>query len=224
MTRYLLPACILFCALLETSHGAFAQENATSNSSAQSVGACAYSETIAAVEDYGSLVNISDPFLGNVDSKVKVVEYFDPNCPHCREMHPIMDTIIRKYGDRVTFYMIPFVLWPYSIPQVEALYVAAQDGKYYEFLNAQYERQHSGGLTEAEVREAASSIGLDPDILVARVQRGLNNQSILARRKAIADLGVRGTPSVAINGRFIDGDSKNLDCMSELIEDALVEE
>jgi protein-disulfide isomerase len=200
---------------------ASAQEKAAVT--ADSISECAYSKTIMDVEDYGRLVSISDPFLGNFDGRVKVYEYFDPNCPHCKTMHPIMKTVIKEFGDRVTFYLIPFVLWPYSVPQVEALYVASQDGKYYEMLDAQYELQHSGGLSEAEVRGAAKDIGLDPDLFMSRVQRGLNNRAILERRQSIVDLGVKGTPSIMVNGRFVDSNSKTLACMTEFLQKALDE-
>ena len=51
----------------------------------------------------------------------------------------------------------------------------------------------------------------EPDDLAAIAR------SILERRSKIVETGVRGTPSVMINGRFVASDSKSRICLNELI-------
>ena len=181
---------------------------------------CSYNEELAPVEDFMSLVTISDPYLGNLDSEVTVIEFFDPNCPHCATFHPVMKQVIADTGQHARFYMIPFPLWQYSLLQTEALYVAAQEGKFFDMLDAQYLHQKQGGMSLQELMVLAQDIGMDGAQFSERVQRGLNQQMILERRRAIAETGVRGTPSVMINGRFVAGDSKSRICLNELIAEA----
>jgi len=178
---------------------------------------CSFTEEIPAVEDYMRLVTFSDPYQGNFEADVTVIEYFDPNCPHCKTLHPIMKEVIAANGQHARFFMIPFVLWQYSLPQAEALFVAGQDGKYFDMLDAQYAAQKPGGMTIDELVSLASDIGLDPVVFRTRLEKGLNQRMILARRQEISELGIRGTPSVMINGKFVDSGSKSLQCINELI-------
>jgi thiol:disulfide interchange protein DsbC len=43
--------------------------------------------------------------LGSATAKKKVIVFSDPDCPFCRQLHPIMKQIIEKHGD-VAFYII----------------------------------------------------------------------------------------------------------------------
>ncbi len=172
------------------------------------------------MEDFTSLISISDPYMGNLDADVTVIEFFDPNCPHCATFHPIMKQVVEDSGQHAHFYMVPFPLWQYSLMQVEALFVAAQDGLYFEMLEAQYAHQKQGGMSMEELTVLASDIGLDPEIFRQRLERGLNQPQILERRKKIVDTGLRGTPSVMINGRYVASDSKSRLCLNELIAEA----
>lgn len=179
---------------------------------------CAFTKEIPEVKDFMKLVTISDPFQGNMSSKVTVIEYFDPNCPHCKSLHPIMKNVIAANQKSARFFMVPFVLWPYSVPQAEALMVAAGEGKYFEMLDAQYENQKSGGLSVTELTNLAKDIGLDVVRFKSQMEKGQYRAGILARRQEISDLGVRGTPAIMINGKFVDGGSKSLTCINELIK------
>lgn len=181
---------------------------------------CSYNEELPPVEDYMSLVSIADPYLGNLDADVTVLEFFDPNCPHCATFHTVMKQVIEDSGQHARFYMIPFPLWRYSLLQAEALFVAAQEGKYFEMLDAQYIHQKQGGMSLDEVTVLAEDIGLDPETFRSRVEQGLNQPMILDRRTRIAETGVRGTPSLMINGRFVASDSKSRLCLNELIAEA----
>lgn len=178
---------------------------------------CSFTDEIPAVEDYMSLVSFGDPYKGNFDAEVTVIEFFDVNCPHCRTFHPIMEQVVEDSGAHARFFMIPFVLWQYSLLQTEALFVAAQDGLYFEMLQAQYDNQKQGGMNMDELTVLAGDIGLDQQVFRQRLERGLNQRMILERRQQISETGVRGTPSVMINGRFISSDSKSRVCLNQLI-------
>jgi len=182
---------------------------------------CSYVEDLAPVEDFMSLVSISDPYLGNLDADVTVLEFFDPNCRHCATFHPVMKQVIEDSGQHARFYMIPFPLWRFSLVQTEALYVAAQEGKFFEMLDAQYINQKQGGMSMDEVTVLATDIGLDADLFRERLERGLNQQMIIERRAQIAETGIGGTPAVMINGRIVANDSKSRICLNQLIAEAV---
>ena len=180
---------------------------------------CSFAQDIPVVEDYLRLVTFSEPYQGKFDSGVTVIEYFDPNCPHCKTLHPIMKEVIAANSKNARFFMIPFVLWQYSLPQAEALFVAGQDGKYFEMLDAQYQIQQPGGLSLDQLVALSQDIGLDPVKFRPRLEKGLNQRMIMARREEIRDLGVQGTPALMNNGKFVDSGSKSLTCINQLIKE-----
>lgn len=184
-------------------------------------GECSWDVTIPAVADYQSLVQLGDPYLGSESAKVIVMEFIDPNCPHCRTMHPVMKRVVETHGTVAKVYVVPFMLWPeVSLLPIEALYVAAQDGKYYEMLEQQFAAQGPNGYTPAQLRQMAEDIGLDGATFQDRLARGLNRQAIVQRRMQISQLGVRGTPVVMINGRFVASESKTIACLRQMIDEA----
>lgn len=178
---------------------------------------CRFDDQLAEVEGYMSLVSMGEPYQGTLDADVSVMVFFDPNCPHCKDFHPVMNQVIAESGQHARFFMIPFPLWQYSLVQVEGLFVAAQQGKYFEMLEAQYAKQKSGGMSMDEVTALASEIGIDATWFRTQLEKGLNQPMIMERRAQIAAMGVRGTPSVMINGKFVAGDSRSRICMNNLI-------
>jgi len=179
------------------------------------VGECQYDRDKPLVENYRDLVTFTDPSMGNPDASVTVIEFFDPNCPHCATMHPIMKQVVSQYGDRAWFVWRPFLNWPASMSQIEALYFAAQDGKCFEMMEEQYRRQSQQAIGIDELGEIATQIGLDGDLMRTRLQRGLYQNIIMRQRQAGVDAGVRSVPAIMINGRFVG--TRSAACIGQLI-------
>ena len=186
-----------------------------------SVGECSYDPEKPRVDNFAELVNFFDPSVGTPDSDVTVIEFFDPNCPHCATIHPIMMDVVRDKGEDALFVFKPFVLWNHSIAQSEALYAAAQEGKFFLMLEQQYAiQQPRTGLGEPELRQIAENIGMDPDALMQRIESGLYRRTLSEQRQKAMDAGVNSTPAVMINGRFVDTNSKSTECLKALIDQA----
>lgn len=183
-------------------------------------GACRYKPDAPAVEDYARFISIADPFQGRSDAPVTVIEFFDPSCPHCKALHPIMKRVVEENRDRAKFYFVPYLVFPYSMLQIEGLYVAAQEGKYFEMIDAQFARQRKGGLDMRALREIAAELGLDPDRFQASVEQGAHLDQVRSIREELRALGIRGVPTVLINGRVVDAASRSERCLSKLIREA----
>ena len=197
-----------------------ASENYTGNQS-MTGGECLYDPEKAAVEDPSRLVTLFDPAKGNPNASVTVVEYFDPNCPHCKTMHPVVERVAETHADKARFVFKPFVLWPHSIAQSEALYAAAQEGKFFEMLNYQYAiQQPQTGLSLEQLRSIAQEIGMNTDVLMQRLESGIYRRTLSQQKDIAIEAGVTGTPAVLINGRFVDGRSRTVECLQELIDQA----
>ena len=183
--------------------------------------ACAYDPEKEPVEDFGRLINLFDPTVGDADAPVTVIEYFDPNCYHCKTFHDIIEPVMRSHAEHALFVFKPFVLWSHSIVQSEALYAASRDKKFFEMLDAQFERQNpQTGLSLEQLREIAEEIDMNPDVLAQRLESRLYRRTLEQQRADAIEIGVNQTPTVLINGRFVATESHTVECLQQLIEEA----
>jgi len=168
--------------------------------------------------DPARLVSGEDVTQGPPDAPVTVIEYFDPNCPDCKTFHETMDTLVTDYEDDVQFVFKPFPLRGSSLPEIQALYVAEQEGAFFEMLAAQYVRQNPSGLDTQDLRSIAEEIGMSPDVLLSEVKSDAYRRRVLEQRKRALSIGVESTPTVLVNGHFVG--SRSLECMQTFIERA----
>ena len=181
--------------------------------------ACVYDERYAPYPSYKELLNSMDPTVGPSDAKVTVIEYFDPNCPHCQALHPVMKEVIAEYQDRVHFVYKPFAIKAASVPQIEAMYVAKEQGKFDEMLDEQMALMETRGLALDKIREIATTIGMDVSTLNSRLRAQLYRQIVMDTREDAAQTGLNSVPAVLINGKFVGTRSK--ECISQFIENEL---
>lgn len=107
-----------------------------------------------------------DPIrYGNATSLVSVIEYGDYECESCRDMKPIIESVIPKYKGKVRF------VWrdmPNESQHKNALSTAVfarcagLQGKYWETYDALMTRTTLG---ETEYRRIAAGLGLDDALL-----------------------------------------------------------
>ncbi|MFK7846419.1 MAG: thioredoxin domain-containing protein [Rhodothermales bacterium] len=187
-------------------------------SATDAAAACTVDERFQPVADYMSLTSSFDPVAGPEGAPVTLIEFFDPNCPHCQSTHPIIKEVIAKYQDRVRFHLIPFPLSAASLPQIEAMYVANETGKFFEMLDAQMAMQLTGGMPVDQVRELATLIGVDVTLLNSRWRSQIYRNVILKQRELVSATGMSSVPSVLVNGQFVL--HKTTDCISQFIDNA----
>ncbi len=172
------------------------------------------------------LLEPDDPRLGPPDSPVVVVEFFDPNCPHCRALHPQLMLVLDQFADQVIFSFKPVALWEYSVPQIEALYLAYQQGRFFDMLEAQYAHARSRGLSMEELVELARKVGMDTEAFRKGLEKGLYRKKVQESRKRAMALGVRSVPTLLINGHVVRHTSESMQaaCIARLIREALMQE
>lgn len=182
---------------------------------------CRYDADRGPVEDFESLVNFYDAAKGDPSASVTVIEYFDPNCPHCRTLHSVMEEVVQTHADQAHFVFKPFFLWEHSVAQSEALYAAAQEGKFFEMLEYQYAMQQpQTGLSANDLQSIAVEIGMDADELMQRLESGIYRSTLVEEKQEAVAIGVNSTPTVLINGRFVSIESRSAECMRKMIEQA----
>ena len=183
-------------------------------------GECVYDPERPPISNFSEFVSFSDPTRGNPEAPVTMLVYFDPNCPHCRTLDPIIEQVIEDHADDARFVFKPFPLWQHSVVQVHALYAAAQEGKFFEMMQRQFDLQRREGLSIDILKQIASDIGMNADGMETRINAGLYANMIRKDRQQAMDAGVRSMPTVVIDGRFVASSARSRDCLGTLIEEA----
>lgn len=187
----------------------------------ESEGDCYLDPSRSPVEDYGSLIEPYDATAGDDAAPVTVVEFLDPNCPHCADNHEVVSEVLEEHGQQVHYVYKPIVVvGQHSVIQVAALYLADEEGLFEEMLEEQFARQQEEGLSVEELQEIAEEIGMDTEDFEERLQ----SEQYLAwmqreRELALEEVGVTGVPTMLINGRYVPGEARTAECLGELIED-----
>ena len=142
------------------------------------------------------------PVIGNPEGDVTVVEFFDYNCPYCRQAAPELKMLIeRDPMIRVVMREWP-ILGPDSVYAARASLAARSQGKYAEFHDAMMAMPRAN---EIAVRRVATDLGLD----LAQLTDGMQDPSVAAHldksNELSSNLGINGTPGFVIGETIIRG-------------------
>jgi protein-disulfide isomerase len=161
------------------------------------------------------------PVQGPADAELLLVEFFDPNCPHCQRFKPVMDRVLQQYGDRVRYYKQPVPLWPFSRPQIRAIMLAKEQGKYYDMIDAQLTSPNAGkgGLSTDQIVGLAEDIGIEPGWMREQLRSGAMKAAVNRLPYEARKAGVSSTPTLAIGRKIVANRSPA--CIGQLIEQEL---
>jgi protein-disulfide isomerase len=157
------------------------------------------------------------PVGGNPEGDVTLVEFFDYNCPYCRQVAPYMAKAeARDPKLRIVYKEFP-ILGASSTFAAKAALAAHRQGKYAAFHRALMEAK--GTLTEKGVLEVAERIGLDivrlkADMADPKIQAAIDRNLALARA-----LNINGTPGFVVGEQIAPG-ALDLATMERLISEA----
>lgn len=157
--------------------------------------------------------------LSEGSTEATLVEFLDFECPSCRQMAPVVDDLVEKYGEQVTIAVRYFPLPGHQNSMTSALAVeaAAQQGKFTEMTDKVFETQPEwGGKSDSQAelfRGFAKELGLDLAQYDAVVADPATTERIEADKRAGEALGVSGTPSFFLNDAPLE-----LDTLEELDE------
>jgi len=141
------------------------------------------------------------PFLGNPSAPVTLILFSDFQCPFCSKLVPVIEEIALAYPDTVKIVFKHFPLRNHRYASLAALaaIAAQQQGKFWEFHDQLFQLQKE--LDQDKIMEVAQNLGLD----IKKFTSDVGGED--AKNQLTKDLndgqaaGVRGTPTVFINGR-----------------------
>lgn len=147
--------------------------------------------------------------IGPKDAPVTLEEFGDFECPPCGLLHPVLKTMEKEFGPRlrVIFREFPLVpTHPHALAAARAAEAAGLQGKFWEMHDLLYENQKSwhGTFDARPIFEGyAKKIGLDLELFKRDINSEIVERRIFLDGKRAHALGVKGTPTVFLNGREV---------------------
>lgn len=135
----------------------------------------------------------NDPIVGNAKGTVNVTEFFDYQCPHCIDMVPVMETILKNNPNvRIVYKEFP-IRGPQSDLAARAALAANKQGKYKEYSHALLTANHP--LNEDFIQQVAKNLNLNMEEFNKDLNAEDIKQKISANIKLAQDLKLFGTPA-----------------------------
>lgn len=147
--------------------------------------------------------------LGPDNAPARLEEFGDYQCPPCGMFHPILQQMRSEFGDKLQITFREFPLTPahqHALAAASAAEAAGMQDKFWEMHDLLYDHQNDW-KDKFDVRPIfegyAQQIGLNMDRYKADVASEAVAQRIFLDGKRGHSLGVKGTPTVFLNGREV---------------------
>jgi protein-disulfide isomerase len=144
------------------------------------------------------------PHAGPDDARIRIVEFYDYECPHCRVFKPAMEQVLSdKSGEAAVYFMMYPIesVHPASRSAAQAALAAAQQGKFKEMHDKLFEEtpRHA----KDNVIAYAKALGLD----AAKFEKDYEAASpqVTSDLKQGEAAGVDSTPTLFFNDRRYEG-------------------
>lgn len=145
------------------------------------------------------------PAKGRDDAPITIVEFSDFQCSFCwkfwKETLPRIEAEYIKPGKARLVYRHMVLLGPVSEHAAEAASCAQEQGKFWAYHDALFER-HGRLSPHAGLME---QLRLDPTAFTACLASGRHKERALGESAVARGLGASGTPAFLINGKLLIG-------------------
>jgi protein-disulfide isomerase len=154
--------------------------------------------------DFIQNINIADsPFKGPEKAPVVIAVFTDFQCAYCAQLVPLLDQVLKQYPTQVKLVYKNFPLRSHSFALKAALsaLAARSQGKFWQFHDLLF--QNHDKLDDAKIDEIRGQLGLDGTEFEKQLKSPEAATLIRADYREGSQVGVRGTPTVFVNGKML---------------------
>jgi protein-disulfide isomerase/uncharacterized membrane protein len=160
-------------------------------------------------------VTPTDPWKGNRDGKVTIVEFADFECGYCKRASGQLKQVVEAYREEVLMVYKHFPMDPRCNPGVNnkkhreacnaavASVCAQEQGKFWAFHDLAFKNQHQLKLEHLE--SYVQKVGMSLDEFKSCVRRSDVHARVKANGEEGKALDIHGTPRIFINGKLYKG-------------------
>src|SRR6267378_61845 len=141
---------------------------------------------------------------GDANAAVTVIEFTDFQCSACGAMYPIVEEVLKSYGNRVRFVIRNFPLTTVhanAFHAAQAAEAAKAQGKFWEYIDFLFKNQTA--LDTDSLKKYATQVGLDRKRFDADLDAGKYDATIRRDIEEGEVYGVEATPTFFINGAVL---------------------
>ena len=144
------------------------------------------------------------PARGLTDAPVTLVEYADYECPYCQQGQPDLARVEAEYKGKLNFAYkdVPLPMHPHAQKAAEAAHCAEAQGKFWEYHDQLFASKQ---LEIPQLKEQARKLQLNGEAFDKCLDSGEKADMVKKQLEEGQNLGLQGTPSFLINGRFFSG-------------------
>lgn len=166
-----------------------------------------------------SIDTANSPFLGLPNAPVSIVVFSDFQCPYCSKLGPVFEEVLKKNPEtvKISFKHFPIRGHEQAVPAAVAAIAAQKQGKFWEYHDLLF--QNMRDLKQEKLQEIATSLGLNMDQFNKEMANPQNMGQISKDQQDGASAGVKGTPSLFVNGRKVK--DRTAQGMQKLIDEEL---
>jgi protein-disulfide isomerase len=159
------------------------------------------------------------PVIGDKNASVRIVAFLDFQCPYCTSIYPVIEQLLDKYPQKVSLVIkhFPLRMHPFAEKAAMAALAAAKQNKYRE-LSSLYFKNYKN-LNDQTIKEYAQQTGINMEAFDKEREDNAFKAIIAEDLNLGKKLGIRGVPSVFINGRAFRG--RSIDALSQQVEQEL---
>ncbi|GAB4298999.1 MAG: hypothetical protein Kow0090_14490 [Myxococcota bacterium] len=139
------------------------------------------------------------------DALVTIIVCSDFQCPFCGRVNPTIDKLIEENPGKIraSFKHFPLGFHQQALPAAKASIAAEKQGKFWEMHDLLFANQRE--LSQDKFIAFAQQLGLDVEKFKKDMEDPEAEKITKADEALCQSRGVRGTPGIFLNGRFIRG-------------------
>ena len=170
---------------------------------------------------------VKDHPLGDLNSKVTLIEYLSPTCPHCKAF--LDDTYPALKTEYIDTNKIQFIPRPFVRNVLDAvvfmLAEAAGEAKYHEVVDTYFKTQTTWAVSNTPA-DAMLAIAQQLGFTKETYEAALTNQALFSgleqlRDQASNDFKLSGTPTFYLNGKMLPAGEITIDALKAAIDPLL---
>jgi protein-disulfide isomerase len=144
------------------------------------------------------------PPRGNAGAPMTLVEFSDFTCPYCQRVHAPLAAYVAARADRLKLFYKPFPIesHPGAVDAAQAGEWARSKGIFWAMHDAMFEHPEAAHAV-ADLADLARGAGGDPADLRAALEEKTFVDKIRASQAEARQAGIRGTPTLFLNGRML---------------------
>ena len=150
------------------------------------------------------------PIRGSKNAPVVIVEFADYQCPYCKQIEPQLERLKSEFGDKVAiaFKDFPLPMHKNAPKMSEAAACAGAQGKYWEFHDYLFKDVKEDNFSVDALKAEAKKLNLNAEQFDKCLDSDAHASEIKEAQAEGMRVGITGTPTLFINGRFLSGNVK----------------